>query len=276
VATIDAMGLATGVTPGTTSITADSGEAQGTATLVVLAPQLQSDPQKAIITTEIEPSREDLGRLQDALDAIFGLRAHVAFTTTTVTRTALSRLYDTYQEHAEGLRSTAVDGYFLAHLLRIGRKGISEQGEEEAAVQTIQILGRMGASGPAGLAAENIDILGFAALRRDAEPAVRQMIDSLRVVFESTGDQEPRKAVLDAYRDLVKQLAAGYRERLLRHLVTTLVEMANAARSAEDPQTEARCLEMLEPAGHDAAVSLGILPSRKVSTVSVRSERVIE
>ena len=171
----------------------------------------------------------------------------------TTTRGALERISHTYTLQATDGTSPAIDRYFMDHILRIGRKAVAKSDQEEAAVQTIDILGRVGKAGPAKLAVENIDILGFAALKRDAEVVVTQMIDSLRLIFDG-GPPEIRESILDTLKELVGRLAAARQERLLRHLADHLEEMAYAAREDGDHSTEIRCFDLIEAVGHDAAV----------------------
>ncbi|MBI4203378.1 MAG: hypothetical protein HY532_09735 [Chloroflexi bacterium] len=194
------------------------------------------------------------------------------------TRGALERLHQTYLTHAEKLNLLSIERYFLDYLMRIGRKAISDKDEEEAAVQTIAIMGVVGCTGPAGLVAvENIDSLGFTALRQESEPVVHQMIDSLRTVFDSTPTQEARNAVLASYQDLVGRLASSQSERVLRHLVTTLTNLAEKAMASGDRKTSARCLDLLEAAGHDAAahkiVGVVLQTTRSLQGIGVTAAR---
>ena len=170
----------------------------------------------------------------------------------TTTRSALGRLLETYQQEASALGSGPVDTYFMDHILRIGRKAVAQPDEEEASAETIEILGRIGQGGPSGLAAERIEILGLSALRHDAEVVVTQMLDSLRVVFDS-GPPETRSAILDTFKEMVGRLAARQQERVMRHLAGHLTEIAVAGRERGESDTESRCLDILEAIGHDAA-----------------------
>lgn len=172
----------------------------------------------------------------------------------TTTRRALEQIHDKYMQQDRPLDSTVVDRYFLDHVLRIGRKAVAQPDEQESTAQTIDLLGRMGVAGPTEAAADHIDVLGFAALRRDAEVVVRQMIDSLRLIM---GKAPPpvKASILNTYGDLAGALAGGRRERLLRHLTDHLLAIAREARSAKDTATVTRCLDLLETAGHDAAVN---------------------
>lgn len=170
------------------------------------------------------------------------------------TRGSLERVRDLYLVQSAESRSPEIDRYFLSHILRIGRKAVSQDDEQEASVIVIDTLGRLGTAGPAGLAAENIDILGFAALRRDAEVVVAQMMGSLRLLFDGApGDVRAR--ILDSYGELVGRLASGGRERLLRQLATYVADIGGGAQQRGDSPVEERCLDLLEAVGHDAAAS---------------------
>ena len=171
----------------------------------------------------------------------------------TTTRSALERILETYNLEAESLDSEAVDRYFLDHLLRIGRKAVAQPDEEEASVETIDILGRIGRDGPSALAAERIEVLGLSALKRDSEVVVTQMIDSLRLIFDE-GPEDTRAAILETFKEMVSRLAAGQQERVMRHLARNIKEVTFDARGRGDAPTETHCLEILESIGHDAAV----------------------
>ncbi len=171
----------------------------------------------------------------------------------TTTRGALQRIEDLYNVEASPLKSAAVDRFFVDHLLRIGRKAVFASDEPEAGVETVQTLGRIGAAGPAAQAVESIDILGFAALRRDTDVVVTEMIESLKLIYASADDPEVANAVLNTYRDLVAHLATGYRVRQLRLLVNTLEEIGAAERDQGNAANFNRCLDLLEACGREAA-----------------------
>ncbi len=172
----------------------------------------------------------------------------------TTTRSALEQIYDLYSSHTVGQTSPEIDSYFLDHILRIGRKAATNPDEEEAAVQTIEMLGRIGKGGPAAAAVENIDVLGFLALRKDSDIAVAQMIDSLRQIFD-VGSADVNTRILQIYGDLVRRLATGSDDRLLRQLTDHLFEISQSSYERGDLVSVQRCIDLIERVGYNAAVN---------------------
>ncbi|MBI4200174.1 MAG: hypothetical protein HY535_06855 [Chloroflexi bacterium] len=172
------------------------------------------------------------------------------------TRMAMEQIHSRYLSQAEKLSRLSVEEYFLGYLLRIGRKAVSVSDEEEAAVQAVELIGTVGAQGPAGaIAAEDIRDLGFAANKKGIDPVVVQMVGSLRAIFERTELADAKKVVLDSYHSLGQDLAAAGKRRPVRHLATNISEMAQASLGRRDLATGYRCLDMLEIIGHDSAVN---------------------
>lgn len=169
-------------------------------------------------------------------------------------RAALDRLHTTYVTHAEGLNSLPIEEYFLDYLLRIGRKSVTADGLEEVAAQSVRIIGAVGSRGPAGAnAVDDIRELGFAALKQDLEPVVREMIDTLRLIFDRTSLPEAKAATLSCYQDLVEDLAAGEKPRLLRQAATNLAELAATTLEQRETASTHRCQELLEAVGREAS-----------------------
>ncbi|MDO8751110.1 MAG: hypothetical protein Q7K03_08210 [Dehalococcoidia bacterium] len=172
------------------------------------------------------------------------------------TRMAMEQIHDVYLNQAEKLNSFSVEQYFLTYLLRVGRKAVSVPDEEEAAVQAVQLIGTVGARGPAGaIAVEQIRDLGLAASKKGIDPVVSEMIHSLREIFEQTEMPEAKKEVLDTYHLLGQELASAGKRRPVRQLATNVSEIAHASLGQRDQATAYRCLDMLEAIGHDSAVN---------------------
>ena len=171
----------------------------------------------------------------------------------TTVRGAIDMLSETYQRLAQGINRPAIERYFLNHFLRLGRKAVSEADEDQAAALIIQMIGNIGTTGPAALAIENIDILGTAALKKDADPVVRQMIESLDQIYNAVEDKEVRLAVLHEYDDLAGGLAATDKERLLQVLAETLFRTAQKAQAAGDAALFEKVLDIVETTGHASA-----------------------
>lgn len=168
-------------------------------------------------------------------------------------RTALDRLHSAYVTQAEHLNSLPIEEYFLDYVSRVGRKAISGGNMEEAGAQAIQLIGTVGSRGPAGATAvEDVRELGAAALKEDLEPVVREMIDTLKSIFDQTGLPEAKKGVLDSYRDLVEDLAAAEKQRLLRQLGNILSQIASEAIGRGEREVADRCQELLEGLGREA------------------------
>ncbi len=171
------------------------------------------------------------------------------------TRTAMEQIHDKYLTQAEQLNSLPVEQYFLSYLLRVGRKAVSVPDEEEAAVQAVQVIGTVGAHGPAGaIAVEQIRDLGLSAHKKGIDPVVSEMIHSLREIFEQTGMPEAKKEVLDTFHTLAQDLATAGKTRPLRRLATDVFEIAQASLGGRDLATAYRCLDMLETIGHDSGI----------------------
>jgi hypothetical protein len=169
------------------------------------------------------------------------------------TRAATERLHTTYLAHAARLNSIYVERYFLDYLMRIGRTAVLATEEQEPAIQVLQLISTVGSQGPAGvIATEDIDDLGFTALKKDAEGVVIQMVDSLRVVFERTALPDAKRAVFVTYRKLVEDLSGTEKRRIMRHFSTCLAETGMEALKKGDLATTDQCLELLESLGHDA------------------------
>jgi hypothetical protein len=201
---------------------------------------------------------EDQGRLDSHVDRLLPVVEIVERAIhrgdLSTARTALDRLHTTYVTHAEHLNSLPIEEHFLNYLLRIGRKAVTADGLEEAAAHSVQIIGAVGSRGPAGAnAVDDIRELGFAALKQDLEPVVREMIDTLRFIFDRTSLPEAKAAVLSCYQDLVEDLAAGEKTRLLRQSATNLAELAATTLEQRETAYTHRCQELLEAVGREAS-----------------------
>jgi hypothetical protein len=146
----------------------------------------------------------------------------------TTTRGALEHIENSYHEVGAPLGSANVDQYYIDHLSRVARKAMAAGDEEEASVNVVRMLGELGAAGPASLAVDAIEGLGVIAMRRDAEMVVRQMIGSLRSMYQATGSDDTKLAILAALEDTAERTVLGDRRRLSQHLAATVSEITSA------------------------------------------------
>jgi hypothetical protein len=171
----------------------------------------------------------------------------------TTVRASIDLLSEMYNEHAQTLKRATIERYFMNHFLRIGRKAISESDEDQAGVLVIQLIGTIGTTGPAAMAVENIDILGIAALKKDSDPVVRQMIESLDQIYTAVDSHEIKMTILGEYDELAGSLAAADKDRLIQQLAETLFRMAQKAQSGGEAGLFEKILDIIETAGHAAA-----------------------
>ena len=205
------------------------------------------------------PLEESQGRLESHADRVLPVVEIVERAINkgdlSTARTALDRLHTAYISQAEHLSSLPIEEYFIDYVMRVGRKAISGGDMEEAGAQAIQLIGTVGARGPAGVTAvEDVRDLGSAALKEDLEAVVREMIDTLKLIFDHTGLPDARKAVMEGYRDLVEDLAGAEKQRLLRQLGNTLATMESDAIARGEPSVTNDCQDLLESLGREAGV----------------------
>lgn len=183
----------------------------------------------------------------------------------TTTRAALEQVFASYTAFGLACASETVDRYYLDGLLRAGRKAISQNDEQQAAVTAVRIVGQLGMQRSPAMVIEALEELGFGALRRDNEVAVDEMVEALRRISDAHHDPSLRVAVLDIFEELATRLIAADRQRLLRRLVGQVAQTSAQGIAEQDGALTDRIVGVLEEVGHDAAVARMSPPVADVS-----------
>jgi hypothetical protein len=170
------------------------------------------------------------------------------------TREALTKVYDLYNDVTARSSSNRVDRYFIDHLKRIGRRAVITAQQEEAGSLVVEIMGRIGAQGPAEPSVDSIETLAMAALKSNTTEVAREAQSALRAVAESTANPDVTAHVLSVYREMASRLAAQDEEQLLQQLIVHVNGLASNPGERWEKVTLGRCLDLLEVAGHAAAV----------------------
>ena len=173
----------------------------------------------------------------------------------TTTRGALEQIRSSYEVAALPVASLRVDNYYLDALLRAGRKAISQSDEQQAAVLSLNVIGWLGVRRSPSAAIDALEELGFGALRRDAEVAVSEMIDTISEVSEASNDVGLRSAVLTTYAELARRLVNINERRLLRKMASHVTVVAMRSFNSGSGDETRQALKLLEDIGHDAAVA---------------------
>jgi hypothetical protein len=175
---------------------------------------------------------------------------------------AIASIMERFERSA--VKPDELAAYFIESLGRVGRKAISQADEQQAAVEVIRAVARIGESGARTQAATLIDGLAFSALRQDQDNAVGEAIDALAKMHRDS-DEEVRSLIAASFRSLVPRLARDGHQLLLEKVADHVAEIAED--EAPGSVGRSRSLDLLEAVGREAALNRLVRVVRSVGVV---------
>lgn len=173
----------------------------------------------------------------------------------TTMRGAVAQIVHAHQRWNASRVSDTIDEYFVSAMLRIGRKAVAQPEEQQAAVLAMAGLEAIRTERNTPAVVDAFEELGFAALRRDSEVAVAEMIKHIAAASDSSTDPEIHARTLSTFTELSHRLVSANHRRLLLQLTASIAESGDLAAVHENPQRLMRTVELLEEIGHDTAAA---------------------